>query len=214
MFIIEQWVKIIPERGNSMIGTDIDRRVVKTKQIIYEAFLGLMVEKQYDKITVQEIIDRANVGRSTFYSHFFSKDELLESIIENMMGMLNQNLSYVIASDNMNRLIPVAELFKHIKENSRLMRSLIKSNSSDLFVDKVQICLNEKIEALIGSQLTKGMEPIVPMPIFINYVSSTLIFLLKWWLDNKMQYTPAQMEQYFYELVNPSIEAILQERNV
>lgn len=195
-----------------MIGHELDRRVVKTRQIIYEAFFELMKEKQYDKITVQEIIDRANVGRSTFYSHFFSKDELLENSIETMMEMLNQDLSHVIDDDNMNRLIPVAELFKHIKENGRLMKSLVKGNSSDLFVDKVQICLNEKIEAHICPHLTKGKEPTVPMPIFINYISNTLIFLMKWWLNNNMQYTPDQMEQYFYELVIPSIEAILKDK--
>ena len=73
---------------------------------------------------------------------------MLENSIETMMEMLNQDLSHVIDDDNMNRLIPVAELFKHIKENGRLMKSLVKGNSSDLFVDKaqLQICLNEKIE--------------------------------------------------------------------
>lgn len=196
-----------------MIGNELDRRVVKTRQIIYEAFFELMMEKQYDKITVQEIIDRANVGRSTFYSHFFSKDEVLKSSIENMMGTFNQHLSHVIDDDNRNRLIPVAELFTHIQENGRLMKSLIKGNSSDLFIDKVQICLNEKIEAHIGSQLTKGKEPSVPMPILINHISSSLIFLLKWWLDNKMQYTPEQMEIYFHKLVIPSAEAILKNEN-
>jgi hypothetical protein len=137
---------------------------------------------------------------------------LLENSIENMLKMLNQHLSHVIDDNNMNRLFPVADLFKHIKENSRLMRSLIKGNSLDLFVDKVQILLNEKIEAHICSQLTKVKEPTVPMPIFINYISNTLIFLLKWWLDNKMQYTPVQMEQYFHELVTPNIEAILKDK--
>jgi len=192
-----------------MIGNEQDRRVVKTQQIIYEAFFWLMKEKQYDKITVQEIIDRANVGRSTFYSHFGTKDELLKSSIENMMDMLNQHMSHVIDNTDMHRLIPVAELFKHIKENSRLMKSLIKGKSADLFVDKVQTYLNEIIEIHICSQLTKGTQPKVPMTIFTNYISSTLIFLLKWWLDNNMQYTPSQMEKFFDELVGPSIEIIL-----
>ena len=58
----------------------------------------------------------------------------------------------------------------------------------------------------------KGKEPTVPMAIFINYISNTLIFLMKWWLNNNMQYTPDQMEQYFYELVIPSIEAILKDK--
>jgi len=197
-----------------MIDNDLDRRVIKTRQIIFEAFYDLMKEKQYDKITVQEIIDRANVGRSTFYSHFFSKDELLKSGIQDMMEMLNKQLSHVYEEDDRNRLIPVEEFFNHVKDNSRLMRSLIKGNASDLFVDKVQICLNEKIQAHISPQLTERAAPTVPLPIFINYVSNTLIFLLKWWLDSKMEYTPAQMEQYFHNLIFPGIEAIFKDNNL
>jgi AcrR family transcriptional regulator len=191
-----------------MADNVLDRRVQKTRQIIYEAFFELMKEKQYDKITVQEIIDRANVGRSTFYSHFVSKDELLENSIENLMSMLDLHLSY-INNNGKRRLIAVEEFFKHIKENNRLMRSLIKGKSADLFVDKVQTHLNKNIETQLSQQFTDAKDPTIPLPILINFISSTLISLLKWWLENKMKYTPEQMEQYFHKLVTPSIEAIL-----
>ncbi|HEX2926596.1 MAG TPA: TetR/AcrR family transcriptional regulator, partial [Ruminiclostridium sp.] len=124
-----------------MTGNKLDRRVVKTRQIIYDAFFELMKEKPYDKITVQDIIDRANVGRSTFYSHFFTKDELLKSSIESMMEMLNQHLVHAADRDNGNTLIPLVEFFKHIKDNSRLMKSIIRGNNSDLFLGEVQLFL-------------------------------------------------------------------------
>lgn len=192
-----------------MIGNELDRRVMKTRQIIFEAFYSLMKEKQYEKITVQEIIDRANVGRSTFYSHFVTKDELLKSSIEHMLQKLNLHMTQAMGDDDGQRLIPVVEFFKHIKENSRLMKALVKGKSADLFVGKVQDYLNERIEVHVCSLLPKGKESSVPIPILTNYISSTLIFLLKWWLENKMQYTPTQMELYFHELVVPSVQAVL-----
>jgi AcrR family transcriptional regulator len=207
-------LKIVRKRGNGMIDNEIDRRVIRTRQIIHEALISLMMEKQYEKITVQDIIDRANVGRSTFYSHFDTKDELMKSSIEHMLELLNQHMSHVTEDNDKQRLIPVVEFFKHIQENSRLMKALVKGKSADLFIDKVQTFLNEKIEAYIYSRLSKEQEITVPLPILINYTSSTLIFLLKWWLDNKMQYTPEQMEQYFHELVIPSIRSVISKKYI
>ena len=192
-----------------MIDNEIDRRVIRTRQIIHEALISLMKEKQYEKITVQNIIDRANIGRSTFYSHFDTKDELLKSSIEHMLEMLNLHMFHALEDYDNHRLIPVVEFFRHVQENSRLMKSLITGISADQFIDKVQNFLNEKIKDYLTSRISKEKEITVPLPILTTYTSSTLIFLLKWWLDNKMQYTPTQMEQYFHELVIPSIQSVI-----
>lgn len=191
-----------------MISHETDRRVIRTRQIIYEALSSLMQERQYDKITVQDIIDRANIGRSTFYSHFETKDELLKSSIENMMESLNEHLTHVSEGAEAHSLISVAELFRHVKENNRLMKALVKGKSIELYVDKVQSYLNEKIENHLRTYLMENGNPSVPLPIVISFVSSTIIFLLRWWIDNKMQYSPEEMERYFYNLVIPSIQSV------
>lgn len=190
----------------------LDRRTVKTRQAIHEGLFSLMLEKQYNKITIQEIIDRANVGRSTFYSHFATKDELLLSSIEHLLVLLNEYvISYMDQGEDKPRLIPVRELFEHIKENSRIMKGLIKANSADLFFEKAQTYWNDKIEGYLWSKLPEGKETKVkvPMSILTNHISSTLISLLKWWVNNKMSYSPSQMDQYFQELVNPCIHSII-----
>lgn len=116
-----------------------DRRTSKTLQAIHESLLSLMLEKPYDKITIQNIIDRANVGRSTFYSHFATKDELLISSIEQMLEMLNKHIvNHSAESGDKSRLIPVDELFDHIKENSRLMRALIRARSVICFLKRLK----------------------------------------------------------------------------
>jgi AcrR family transcriptional regulator len=193
-----------------MPDKDTDRRIIKTRKIINEAFVELMREKHYDKITVQDVIDRANVGRSTFYAHYSTKDDLLRNSIESIMVMLDQHFLLSASDEGRGELIPVAEFFKHVKENSRLIKSFMSGNSTDAFAEKIQSSLNKKIDAHLRLFLNPENEPTVPVPIIVNYISSTLIFLLKWWIDNKMKYSPVQMEQYFNDLVIPSVRSVFQ----
>ena len=76
MFITEQFVRIVHMSVQ-------DRRITKTRKAIYNAFLQLLNQKDYEAITVQEIIDLADVGRSTFYSHYESKELLLDELCQN-----------------------------------------------------------------------------------------------------------------------------------
>jgi AcrR family transcriptional regulator len=187
-----------------------DRRVIKTRRVIEDALFTLMQEKPYHKITIQELIDLANVGRSTFYSHYETKEDLLLSSIEHLLELLNQYImDYLESKEKQTRLLPVVELFDHIKENSKLMKGLMKAESSDLFFDKVQTHLNNSIEGYIKAGIPKNYEPSVPIIILANHISSTLINLLKWWVNNRMPYTSEQMERYFQELINPCIDAVL-----
>jgi len=186
-----QFMIIVRKWRITMKNKDEDRRTVKTCQAIQEALFALMQEKQYNKITIQDIIDRANVGRSTFYSHFDTKDELLFHCLEHLMEMLNQYIiSYIKMDGEKPRLIPVVELFEHIKENSRVMKGLMKADHADLFFEKVQGYWNIKIEEYLCTKLLGNREPKVPLAILTNHISSTLINLLIWWISNKMMYTP------------------------
>lgn len=143
-------------------------------------------------------------------SHFATKDELLLSSVEHLFEMLNQYIkSYIDSNGDKPRLIPTAELFDHIKENSKMMKGLMKAEGADLFFEKAQAYWNSKIEEYLYSKLPEQKEPIVPIAILTNHISSTLINLLKWWVNSKMTYTPMQMDQYFQELINPCIDSII-----
>ncbi|WP_416148969.1 TetR/AcrR family transcriptional regulator [Salipaludibacillus sp. HK11] len=193
-----------------MKNNELDRRVLKTRRAIHEALSSLMQEKKYSKITIQDIIDRANVGRSTFYSHFATKDELLFSSVEDLLEILNQYIkSYIEHDGDKPRLISVLDFFEHIQENSKIMKGLFKSEGADLFFEKVEAYWNDGIEEYLQSKLPIGKEPKVPIKILTNHISSSLLNLLKWWVNNHMSYTPVQMDQYFRDLINPSIDSII-----
>lgn len=185
-----------------------DRRIEKTKAAIYEALSDLMQEKKYANITVQEIIDRANVGRTTFYTHFAYKDEVLSSCIESIFESFNQHMN-AEATAHENRFLPVAELFAHIQENARLVNGILKAESGEWLFNKFKGYWNDKIRAYLTSHLSKGKQPKVPIDILINYITSTVIELIKWSMTSGEKYTPKQMEDYVFALILPSISSVL-----
>lgn len=189
-----------------------DRRIGKTRAAIYQALNDLLHEKKYANITIQEIIDRANVGRTTFYQHFTDKDTLLMNCIENIFESLSNHLTDQTPPNHESRLIPVAEIFAHIRENSRLINGILMSDSGEILFDKFKQYWGEKTEPYLLKHLPEGKQPKIPIAILTNYVTTTLIELLRWWMKSGKEYTPEQMEKYFFDLIIPSITSMLDEK--
>lgn len=180
-----------------------DRRKQRTRQALSEALVSLMVEKRYDKITVQDIIDRANVGRSTFYAHYRDKEDLL---VSGVTEMFTSNLVDNRAGDH--SLIAVRELFGHVQENQHLYEALSWGRGVELLYQHGQVSLSARLEEELQSWLPEGQAWAVPLPVLSTYVSSTLVTLLRWWLDHKMPYTPEEMDGMFQQLIMPTIGAV------
>jgi AcrR family transcriptional regulator len=180
-----------------------DRRVAKTRKAIFVALSELLQEKKYSKITVQEIIDRADVGRATFYSHFPTKDDLLCGSIENIFESLSEQLNGHMTQGQENELLPVAALFAHIKENKRIIIGVAISESGELLFEKFKSYWGNKIRPLVIAHIPNVGKPIVPIDMLVNHSITTLIELIKFWIQDGLRYTPEQMEQYFFELIYP-----------
>lgn len=186
-----------------------DRRTIRTRQAIFHAVSELMQEKKYSNITIQDIIDRANIGRSTFYAHFSTKDELLSMCIETIFDFLNQYVANSVeSSDQKSRILPVAELFDHVKDNKRLIKGLMSVENAEV-LHIVQSYWNKKISAYLEARLPGGKEPRIPLELLTNHISSTMIYFLRWWVENENPYTPQQMDQYFQDLIDPCVNSIL-----
>src|SRR6266705_3274111 len=103
-----------------------DQRVRRTHQRLGSALVALIQEKSMDDVTVQEVLGRASVGRSTFYLHFRDKNDLLLSQLENLLEMMSTALS--IRKEESRRIVPVAELFAHIGTQKKVYRALADSD--------------------------------------------------------------------------------------
>ncbi|HEY0069509.1 MAG TPA: TetR/AcrR family transcriptional regulator [Chloroflexia bacterium] len=181
-----------------------DRRSRRTRRMLGEALVALMLEKRYDTITVQEIIDRANVGRSTFYAHFLDKEDLLQievaSLIVNMAGHMAQDAGG-------NRIIPSLELLRHFSESHALIRALVRGRAIETVLKTMQTHLSLHIEARLLRLLPPGQSPTVPLPVVAQSVAGVLLALFQWWFDRDMPEPPEQLDAYFLQLVRPSVRA-------
>jgi AcrR family transcriptional regulator len=180
-----------------------DRRVQRTQQQLRDALIALILEKGYEAITVQDIIDRANVGRSTFYSHFWDKDQLLLSGFELVMSSLKEQHSENIATKG-NLKDKAREIsllmFQHVGSHHGLYLALIGKRGGNLALKQI----HEYFMGLVHKNL-KELAPgdkisNLPAEIVIHFLVSSLISLLNWWLDNDRPHTPEEMSEIFYQL--------------
>ena len=116
-----------------------DRRQRKTREAIFAAFTALLAEKDYGQLTVQDIIDKADIGRTTFYAHFETKDFLLKDLCEELFGHIidtamglpggQYHCSYAAATDSV-----FLHLLRHLQENDRNILELLSSQNNEIFI--------------------------------------------------------------------------------
>lgn len=190
-----------------------DRRSLRSQEQLHRALMELMSEKRYDRITVQDIIDRANVGRSTFYAHYQDKEDLLVSNFEHMLQSISTHWSTnsqgpTIRGDH---IMSITALFQHTQEYHGLYEALVWGRGIELIHQQAQTFFAKRIGEMLQTMVPIGSTPQVPLPMLANHIAATLGSLLRWWLEEGMPYTPEEMDTYFHQLVVPVIEQALGE---
>ena len=183
------------------------RRTRRTRKLIEDALMSLMLEKRYDKITVQDIIDRADVGRSTFYAHFDGKEDFLTSDFEHLFASLSQQMD--IDQGKKNEDFSTVELFKHIQVHHGLYKALVWGRGVELIFKQGNIILSRIFERRLIGLVDDGEESKVPFPVLANHLAGSFLTLLKWWLDNNMPHTPEEMNDMYQHMVLPGVWASL-----
>lgn len=182
-----------------------DRRSLRTRKLLSEALIALMLEKRYDKITVEDIIGRANVGRSTFYAHFLDKEDLLVRQFEDVLDLFSQHLAR--GEGHNGPRMSVAALFRHVQEFQPVYEVMVWGRGIELLYQQGQVFLSKRIEADLMALLSDGKQPAVPVAILATHIASALVTLMRWWLDNKMPYSVERMDEIFHQLVMPAVQA-------
>ncbi len=186
-----------------------DRRVRRTRQLLQDALIALMLEKPYHAVSVQDILDRADVGRSTFYAHYRDKDDLLLSGFDRLLESLGRHMDTGEGHGADRSFFSALELFQHVQENHWLYKALVWGQGVDLLFKHGQKALSERIERHLESQ-SAGQESIsVPLPVLSSFLAGSLITLLQWWLDNRMPYPPERMAEIYQQLVFPGVKDAL-----
>ena len=184
-----------------------DRRQQKTRTAIYSAFATLLAAKSYSKITVQEIIDTANVGRTTFYAHFETKDDLLKALCEELFShiisaTLDCSHTHGLYSDRNAPESVFCHLLQHLQEDENNILELLSCESSEIFLRYFKDSLNELIRSQFISQNRKNNMGI-PQDFLVNHISGSFVEMILWWLKGKKKQTPEELDRYFRAVIEP-----------
>jgi AcrR family transcriptional regulator len=184
-----------------------DRRTRRTHHKVSGALVDLIKEKRFDDITVQNLIDRAGVGRSTFYSHFRDKEDAFEHQWEQFNRLLAEQIKWDQAGKH--SFFPVKFFFQHLQESQSFYQGLVRSGKVDAIFKSGVEYLSHNIEATLHKKF-QPHQVAIPISVLSHYLANEFFGLLKWWLDARMPYTPQAMHEMFHRLVNPTVESMLQ----
>jgi AcrR family transcriptional regulator len=184
-----------------------DRRSQRTYHLVNTALTELLLEKRYDAITIQDILDRANIGRSTFYAHYFDKEDVLMGMAEQILEQLSKPLFHRNAGQG---IIPSLELFQHVQEHYQYFQAMERGHAGEKLWETGQVLLSKTIEQTLASTCAATGTPSVPLAVVAQYLAGAFLNLLKWWLKAEMPYSPEQMERIFQQLALPGVGAIIE----
>jgi AcrR family transcriptional regulator len=180
-----------------------DRRSERTRRLLSEALFSLMLERRYADLTVQDILDRANVGRSTFYAHYWDKDDLLTSQIEGIIEALSRQVGAALGDGT--TLLPSLGLFQHVYEQTRLYPALVRGHAIELFQRALRVLLSKRVERQLCGMLPASATEMA-RTMAAQAVVGTFLALLQWWVENEMPLPPEEMDAYFRQLVLPGVQ--------
>jgi len=175
-----------------------DRRIRQTRNRLGGALIELIQEKPIDQVTVQQVLDRAGVGRSTFYLHFRDKDDLFFSELEQALEMWSTSLSR--KQEKSHRVAPVMEVFAHIAQTKKLYRALVDSGRIDAFYDLAQEYFARGIEQRLKASTRTGSRAERKLRARSHALAGSLLSLLKWWLDHGAKESAQEMDELFHAI--------------
>lgn len=178
-------------------ATSLDRRVLKTRRALVVTMVALVHEKGYRGFSVSELLERADVGRSTFYNHYRGKDELLLRSFADMIRTLDRHL------EGRERLFPVRELFDHVGESLGFHHALGRAHMLERLygagVDCTTGLIKDRLTLLAGNA-----RKVPPVEVRARALAGALFALLRWWVESGRPYAPEAMDQHFHWLAGSS----------
>jgi AcrR family transcriptional regulator len=186
----------------------VDRRVRRTRALLRGALLAMILEKGYERVTVQDIIDRADVGRSTFYAHFRDKEDLLVFGLEELRAAFQPDQQPTNGGDADTRTAsPTLAVFEHFAAHREVWRAMAGKRGAEMFTRYLHQFLTELLRTQLAAR-TPGQETRVPLDAVVEFAVDALVGLgVHWWLENDLPYSPEEMDQLYRRLTEPGIRA-------
>ncbi len=183
------------KKFNKMKEKKTDRRIQKTKKSLTEALIKLILEKGYEKVTIQNILDEANIGRSTFYFHYESKEQLLFGGPDNLNVKLFDDV-------NASGEIDFLNLFDHLAENVQLAKAMLMQQGGNTMPAFFRNNIALKVKKKYSSQFRKTKSDQKVLNYLSDAAGAAVMSLLVSWLEDDLSYRPGEISEKCQNMVS------------
>ena len=191
----------------------LDRRTNRTRRQLRDALLALILEKGFDAVTVEDITERADLGRTTFYLHYRDKEELLRESLEALVDDLISTIARTPMADWISPpdpahpeplQLPMRLAFQHAADHADLYRIILRGEGSTQAVEQVRQIVISQVNQILWVRAAEEkvpLHPSVPQDVFANFFAGALLGMLTWWLENDLPYPPVEMAEMFQKML-------------
>ena len=189
--------------------TKTDRRVQRTRELLQKALIELIGERGYDAITIQEIVARANVGRTTFYLHYSSKDDLFMSCHEAIVSEFHFGPLYPHPLSREALLSPEAPegmtaAYRHLEDAWVRLYPIFQGKDGPLILRRIRDWSAKEIEANLRAAFAET-DSTIPLDVLVNYLAGAQLALVQWWLEKRQPHTLENLARTFHRLQRAAI---------
>jgi AcrR family transcriptional regulator len=195
-----------------MTKRPIDRRIARTRAMLQKAHISLILEKGYEATTVEDICEAADIGRSTFYAHYTSKDDLRRSGLEHLREELvdRQNEALAAPGDIRDRSLAFSlAMFEHARDHIDLYRALVGGHGGTLALGTIRQILSDLVRNELAASADKKLADKKPMDVsrelVVQYVVGAFMAVMTWWLDGGAKLPPQRIDAMFRRLATEGI---------
>src|SRR5229473_354892 len=186
----------------------IDRRISRTRAMLQHALTSQILKKGYEAVTIQDICDEANVGRSTFYAHYTNKDDLKRSGFEHLRKQLvdRQREAEAASGDIESRSLGFSlTMFEHARDHIDLYRALVGGRGGAVSLGQIRQILSDLVRNEFAATTDKNSADIVPRELVVQYVVGAFMAVMIWWLDGGAKLPPERIDAMFRRLATEGI---------
>ncbi|MDF2906856.1 MAG: TetR/AcrR family transcriptional regulator [Herbinix sp.] len=175
-----------------------DRRIQKTRQAIMNTFVDLLTEKGFDKITINDIAERANINRGTVYLHYMDKFDLLDKCIESYVEPLLQHC--VDTADTKTNAIALQSIFEYLEKNFTIYKLLLSNEGVGFFRNRLYAIITQSLTEVVA---LKPENISFSNGVTIHFLTSGFIGVLEWWVNNSMPCNVQEITDQIIFLIEP-----------
>jgi len=186
-----------------------DRRVQRTHELLHQALVALIQEKGFDAITIQDITERANLGRTTFYLHYPGKEELMldhHATMAEMLGLRQLTRTELLADEPPPGLVAFLML---VAENRRFYKAITNARTADLIMRGIHAQMMDNLEHNLRTAFP-ATEPTMALALLKPYLIHAQLAFIDWWVCSDADYTPQQLATTLHQLQRSIIRDVYQ----